>query len=165
MKTRVLVIALVVSAALNLGLIGFLVGAGSLGPRLWAPPGFSPVLNVERQMRFLPEERRQELAATVPSERRRVRAVLRDMRQAQGEIWEAVRAEPFERAALAAALERFRERFEAHQELAHATFVDIAAQLTAEERLRFADTVRHMERRRPDRDRRQGRERPERPRP
>ncbi len=160
MSTRALVIALAVSAALNLGLVGYLVGASAFDPPKRTAAGLAPIFNVERQMRFLDDDRRRELGPD-RDERRRMRAVLRDIRRAQGEIWEAVRAEPFDPDALAAALQRFREQFAEQQQISHAAFIEIAAKLTPAERLRFAETVRHMERR----HRREREPRPTPPRP
>lgn len=144
MKTRTLAIALGASLALNLLLAGVIAGAAATA--LWRePPGLDPNAGLMRLMRFLPGERRGELAID-RSQRRQLRAAQRAMRRSQRDIWEAVRAEPFDRARLAAALARFRTQFADHQEASHALFAGIAAQLSAAERQRFAQTVRHMAR-------------------
>lgn len=139
MKTKWLVIALIASATANLGLVGFWVGMQS-GPSPWAARGFDPTVGLGRLLRFLPEERRDDVLGN--DKRREIRASLRDMRRAQRAIDRALAAEPFPPDELEAALRRFAE----NQARMHAAFVDVAAALTPDERRRFRQTMRRGKR-------------------
>ena len=152
MKTRWLVVALAVSLALNIAVLGFAIGTASGGiPRL-ARPSFDPTVGIGRLLRFLPEERREAVADRAA--RRQVRESLRQLRAAQGDVTDALAQEPFDADALRAALERFRERFAASQMGSHAALVAISGKLTPEERALLVKTTRGM------RDARQKRDRP-----
>lgn len=135
MKSKWLIGGLAASVVLNLALIGFLIGAAS-GPPPWARRGFDPTDGLARLMFFLGEDRRKALFGDGRT-RREIGASLKDMRRAQRAIGEALTAEPFDRTALATALDQFRDQFEAHQTLSHAVLVDIAERMTPEERRRF----------------------------
>ena len=139
MKSKWLVIGLIVSLVLNLALVGFLVGRAS-GPSPWQRSALDPVAGLPRLLSFLPKERRRELLEQQP--RRQLRESLRDMRRAQHAIDEALVQEPFDAEALAAQLARYRQHFGASQTRSHAAFVAIAANLTPEERQRFVKSLR-----------------------
>ena len=139
MKAKWLVIGLVVSLTLNLALVGFLIGRAS-GPSPWHRGAFDPVAGLPRLMNFLPKERRRELIERQP--RRDVREALRAMRRAQHAMDAALGAEPFDPAALAEALARYREHFAAAQERSHAGFAALAADLTPQERQRLLENLR-----------------------
>ena len=147
MKHKWLIGGLVASVVLNLALIGFLVGMAS-GPSVWRARGFDPSVGMARLVRFLPPERRDELLDRATH--RQIRASLREMRRAQRAMHEALAAEPFDSAALAASLGQFRDHFATSQARSHAAFVEIAARLTPEERRGFVHTQQRRERR-PDR--------------
>ena len=151
MRRKWLLAGLVVSVALNLALIGFLAGTAG-GPPAWRTPGFDPAVGLARLVRFLPDERRDELLDR--SARREIGASLRDMRRAQRAMHEALAADTFDRAALAASLGQFRDHFAASQARSHAAFVEIAAHLTPQERRRFVQSQQRgkKSRRRDDRD-------------
>ncbi len=141
MKGKWIILALVVSVALNLGLIGFLVGAGTPPPH-GARGGFDPTAGLVRLWRFLPEQRRQELLGDNGGNwRREFRRSWREMRHTQHDIHDALLAEPFELAKLEAALARFRDHRAIHESRGHAVFVDVASRLTAAERRRFVETM------------------------
>ena len=91
-------------------------------------------------MNFLPKERRRELIEQQP--RQQVREALRDMRRAQRAMDRALAAEPFDAAALAEALARYRENFAAGQEHTHSAFLAMASELTPEERQRLLKSLR-----------------------
>ncbi len=143
MKTKWLVIALIVSMVANLGLVGFWVGTKSSPP--WAPRGFDPTVGLGRLVGFLPEDRRDEVFDR--DKRREIRAALGGMRSAQRAIDRALAAEPFPRDELETAL----RRLAANQARMHAAFVEVAAALNPEERRRFLQTMR-----RGKKDRRRG---------
>ena len=140
-KTRWLALALIVSLALNLALVGFLVGASGGPP--WRAATFDPTAGLGRLMRFLPDERRTAVFGDTDL-RRDIRQSLRTMRRAQHGIEEALAAEPFDAERLAEALEDFRAQFAGNQERSHAAFVSIMEKLTVEERQRFVETIGHM---------------------
>lgn len=162
MSKRALVIALIVSVVANLALIGFLIGTSG-GPPGWRSFGFDVTAGFGRLVRFLPDERRSEVLGGIDV-RRDIRASLRTMREAQHAIEEAMAAEPFDPAALTAALEGFRGHFTASQQESHAAFVTIMERLTPAERQEFVESMRHMRDPRRHRDRHgdRGRERDER---
>lgn len=134
MKRKWLIAGLLASLTLNLALVGFLIGTSS-GPSMWRARGFDPSVGLARLVRFLPPERRNELLDD--AKQREIRASLRDLRRAQRNLNKALTAEPFNRAAVKAALRRFRDQFADNQALSHAAFVAIAERLTPEERQRF----------------------------
>ena len=151
MKTRWLVVALAVSLALNIAVLGFAIGTASGGiPRL-ARPSFDPTAGIGRLLRFLPEERRE--AVVDRAARRQVRESLRQLRAAQRDVTDALAREPFDANALNTALERFREQFAASQMGSHAALVDISGKLTPEERALLVKTTRSKRDARPQRDR------------
>ena len=143
MKSRWLVIALVVSLVLNLALVGFLVGAAGRPPP-WRSPGFDATAGFSRLVRFLPEERRAAVFGNGDDLRREIRQSLRTMRQAQHGIEEALAAEPFDPDRLAAALEDFRAQFASNHERSHEGLVSIMQKLTPDERRKFVDSIQHM---------------------
>ena len=106
-----------------------------------------PTVGLALLMRNLPEERRQELAlegAPVLSDgelRRSIRLSMRELRNTQRTIGQAIAAEPFDPETLADALARYREHFDANQADNHQAFVDILARLTPEERRQFLEAV------------------------
>ncbi|MDE0177929.1 MAG: periplasmic heavy metal sensor [Gammaproteobacteria bacterium] len=151
MRSRWLVIALAISVALNIGMlglgIGFATGSPDWGRRV------DPTAGLSRLIRSLPEARREELTRTgAPAIsdgelRRKIGASMRDLRASQRHIADALAEEPFDPEAVAAALARFREHFAANQAGSHEAFVAILDRLTPEERRRFLESMR------PDRDR------------
>ena len=149
MRNRWLIGGLVVSVVVNLALAGFVAGRMT---RDFAPgPGFDPMVGVTRLVRFLEEERRREVLGDLRRQRHEVRASLRGVKGAQGQIVEAVRADPFDEDALRRALGEFRGRLEASQAGSHEMFVTMVARLTPEERRLLAQALRGPRWRRGDR--------------
>ena len=152
MRSRWLVIALALSVALNVGLIGVGIGFATGSPH-WGR-GVDPTAGLARLLRSLPEARREELTRTgAPAIsdgelRRRLGASMRELRVSQRQIASALAEEPFDPDAVAAALAIFREHHAANQAGSHEAFVAILERLTPEERARFLETMR------PDKDRR-----------
>ncbi|MYD95841.1 MAG: periplasmic heavy metal sensor [Gammaproteobacteria bacterium] len=145
MRTKWLVGVLIVSVVLNVAAVGFL--AGFLGKGKPSGRVVDPTVGLALLMRNLPDERRQELVregAPVLSDgelRRSIRVSMRELRNGQRTIGQAIAAEPFDPEALADALARYREHFDANQAGNHQAFVDILARLTPEERRRFLATM------------------------
>jgi Spy/CpxP family protein refolding chaperone len=91
--------------------------------------------------RVLPEERRDVIDAVFAPQRPALRERLGALFQARRAVREAMRAEPFDRAALDAAFERLREAETEAALQTQATLGDVLQQLTPEERRQFADLV------------------------
>jgi len=155
MRGKWLMLALVVSAALNLLLAGFVFGRLS-GPGP-VPAALDPSVGMFRVLPRLPEPRREALEPRVRKHFRALRDELRAMRAAQGSINEALAAEPFSAPDLTAALARFRTALLASQEQNHALLVDIAGDMSAAERRLLREA---MTRRRPPGHRDRGDSRP-----
>lgn len=146
MKSRWLVIALAISVAFNVGMLGLGIGFATGSPN-WGR-GVDPTAGLARLLRSLPEARREELSqggAPAMSDgevRRRIGASMRDLRGSQRMIARALAEEPFDPDRADAALARFREHFAANQASSHEAFVAILERLTPEERRRFLETMR-----------------------
>ena len=146
MKSKWLIGVVVVSLALNITALGFLIGFAS-GPAPWVR-GVDPTVGLARLTRFLPEERREQLAqAGTPAMsggelRRSIGATLRELRGSQRIIGAVIAADPFDADELAAALAVFREHFAANQADSHKAFVEILKRMTPEERRQFLNTMR-----------------------
>lgn len=139
MRNRWLVGGLVVSVVLNLLLVGFVIGRLATGPPLMAP---DPTAGFGRLLRFLPDERRD---AVTPMLREQVRDVMRTARGLRREheaVYDALVAEPYDPAALEAALAGLRTTLNATQEIAHRSLVEVAGTLTVEERRQLAEAMR-----------------------
>jgi hypothetical protein len=144
---RGLKIALALSLAVNLAIVGLVLGAmigfGPMGdrddPRLRAL-GLGPFAMA------LSREDRAGFGARID------RATMRAERRALGEglvsLRQALRAEPFDRAAAAAALARMRDATVTLQEVSHDALLDQIAQMPAADRAaladRFARALRRM---------------------
>ncbi len=152
MRSRWLVIALAISVALNVGMLGLGIGFATGSPH-WGR-GVDPTAGLARLIRSLPEARREELTRTgAPAIadgelRRRIGASMRDLRASQRHLADALAEEPFDPETVAAALARFRTHFAANQTSSHEAFVAILDRLTPEERHGFLETMG------PDKDRR-----------
>ena len=159
-KARWLLVALGVSLALNLGLVGFMIGKAAGPPTFFrAAAGMDPTVGLGRMLRFLPEERRREVMGR--DAHRQIRQSLAAVRQTQRALNRQLREEDFDAAAVTATLQSFRERFAESQARSHAALVAAAARLTPAERQQLVGQMRGG--RRGDRPRRRegaGRERP-----
>lgn len=148
-------VVLLVSLGLNLLLA---VAAGGL----WWRQRTAPAPHESLEARSLPDPRR--IARALPPARRALvrealapdRAAfaedLRALRASHAEVRDALRAQPFEAAALESALADVRERERAMAERVHAGLLRLSTQLTDAERAQLADSV-------PRRDHHHGRER------
>jgi uncharacterized membrane protein len=130
-RERRLLVALIVSAAVNLFLVGF-VAARTFGHRP-KPPGPGPfhareMFDVGRspEMRERFERRKEEL-----------RPQHRALREAREELEQALLAEPYDRARVEQALATLRKQTGTLQEGMHRALLDIAAELGPEERRAF----------------------------
>ena len=139
-RTRWLAVLLAASVALNLGLAGF--AAGRLFSGVHGGPLHDPARGLAHALRGLPEERRDVLRPMLRSQMGTVGQTFRNLREAQRDLVASAAAEPFDRAALEGALQRFRGELLASQERSHRAFVEVMAVLNAEERQRVLESMR-----------------------
>ena len=145
MSNKWLIGLLVVSVAVNLALVGFLVGRMSSG---FGPPiGMEMTIGIPRLLRELPDDRRQEILSASSFDRRQLRPALRAVRTAQQDIDKALVVEPFDPTDLEQALERFRETLDETQLQSHRSMIEVVSKLTAEERSLLAKSLRQRPRR------------------
>jgi uncharacterized membrane protein len=116
-----------VSAVLNVFLIGFLAGRHALGPGCGAR-GFRHEMHAPLAKRLPPEDRA------------RLRQKLEAVRAARSQVREALLREPFQAAQLEAALSVLRDRSAELQLDMHRELLENAGQLTVEQRRRLADS-------------------------
>lgn len=151
-------------AALTLSLAGNLVVAGLILAHRAPPPPFalgSPSA-VEGLFGQLSPEGEATVRETMRAARHDMREQMEALREARRDVRRVMEAENFDRAALAAALEKVRTLGDAVEQRMEAAFVTAAEKLTPEDRKRFRPGK--PERGRPDRDR-PDRDRPDRDRP
>ena len=98
------------------------------------PFGPDPTAGFFRLLGFLPDDRRAAIAPALRKQMGEVMPVLRKMRGDQHQVFETLTAEPFEPAALEAALAELRTNLTAVQVASHRSFVEMAKSLTPEER-------------------------------
>ncbi|MCZ6644431.1 MAG: periplasmic heavy metal sensor [Gammaproteobacteria bacterium] len=135
-----LIVALVVSLAINFALAGFFIGRASnldLHRTL-----MDPTLGFSRVLRQLPDERRAELRPLIRRHFRGMRPSLGGIRQAQSELNEALTADPFDAQRLAVALEQFREHLADNQMASHDSLVALVAALEPGERRLLVESMR-----------------------
>ena len=142
---RWMLVALFVSLALNLVVVGSVAGA------VWrcrAPPPWaaSVIPNLLGYASTLPPERRKELWDSTAEERGHIRPFRREVRAAREETIKALVAEPFDRAKFLAAQARQAEAENRARTAVQDLYVKIADSLTPEERRAFP---RWREHRRP----------------
>ena len=134
---RWMLVALFVSLALNLLVVGSLAGAvwRHRGP----PPMTSAVIpNLLGYASTLPAERHRHLWQLTRDERSHIRPFRREVRAAREETVKALIAEPFDRAKFLAAQARQAEAENRARAAVHDLYVKIADGLTPEERQAFA---------------------------
>jgi uncharacterized membrane protein len=119
----------VLSAVLNVFLIGFLAGRQAFGPGGCGPRG---VMRGGSRAAF--HER------VKPEDRARLRQLLGDVRQSREQVRAALRREPYDPAQLEAALSGLRKRSADVQEDMHRVLLESASKLSPEERRRLADS-------------------------
>ncbi|WP_439137936.1 periplasmic heavy metal sensor [Roseicyclus sp.] len=144
---RGLKIALALSLAVNLAVVGLIAGAAiGFGPNGDRDDPRLRALGLGPFAMALSREDRAGFATRID------RAALRAERRALGEglsaLGQALRAEPFDRAAAGAALARMRDATETLQSISHDALLDQIAQMPATERAaladRFARALRRM---------------------
>lgn len=144
---------LIGSLALNLLLVGFLVGGavagarhGHLagGPHDGPPRPFVAAIGMGWALHGLPAERKEALRPALRASFAQMRPHLRAMGAAQRDVATALEREQFDRAELERALAAMQARMRVIEGTGQAALVDVAAQLTWEERRQLATTLRAL---------------------
>jgi len=132
--------ALIASLALNLLIIGAvagtMVGFKKHGPRMGARGEDFGMMGLTR---VLPEERRKEVRKQLRADREKLRPLMEEVRTARRAAADALAAEPFDRAALDAAIAAVAEKERTVRQAAVNAFLGHAETLTAEERGKLAE--------------------------
>tara|TARA_R110002095_G_scaffold137259_1_gene118990 strand:+ start:103 stop:645 length:543 start_codon:yes stop_codon:yes gene_type:complete len=134
-------LVLVTSLALNLGILGMVVGAAVKGgwhggePRAIRDVGFGPFT------RALTEDDRKMMRRAFMANAPDMRATRQSLQQDMAALLAALRAAPFDPAALADALRQTTERARQRQEIGEKLLLDFVAALPDAERLAFADRL------------------------
>ena len=145
MKSKWLLALLVLSLALNLALVGFLLGRSSAGFA-----GGDPTRGFPRwAMMEMSPERREALRPALSNERANMRRQLRGLREHHQSLRSAVAATPFDAAALDAALADMRSAYAQVESANHAAFREFVTQLTTAERQQLARQLERQHPRRP----------------
>ncbi len=129
-RSSLVLIALLISLALNLLIAGFLVGKhrGSPGER---PP-------MDWAVEHLSPETQRRVRGQMRAQLSEVRPLREDMRKAHAAVRRAVAAEDYDPQALALALENTRQVSERYQALIHKNLVEVSTELPREERIALA---------------------------
>ena len=142
-NSRGLVIALVVSIALNLVTVGIFVGSffrGEGGPRP-EMHRIDPAWGMRRLLGDLPEERTKVLAPLYRDYFSAMRPRFREIRGTQESLRAAMLTEPLDEAALRTALGAFQDQLTGSQRATQDAFVALAAELTLSERQQLVENM------------------------
>ena len=143
-QRRWLLPALLLSVAINIAFVGYLVGRQS-APVLAGPVGNPLVVSgaVGRFVRDLPPERREELKPLVREHLRALRKGARGLRSAHHELQHALRVEPFDEEKTRMALGQLSRAIDPQaSRQAEDTYVSLLRAMTPEERRAFAERRR-----------------------
>jgi uncharacterized membrane protein len=130
---RGLIIALVISMAVNLLLGGAILGRVLMGP----PPGPMPN-HLGWIIRDLDTDTRKQLKPLLVEHARKAMPLRQEMRQAQRAFRQALLTEPLDESELTASLERLQTASAAFQDTMHKEMLVILKQLSPAERARVA---------------------------
>lgn len=139
-SSRYLIAALAISVAINLALLGFVLGRASNLDR--PAMRVDPQLGVGRLLRDMPAERREAIEPLVKDYFRSLRPRMRQVQRAQGAIRDAILTEPFDAEAMADALGTFNTRLYESQARGHPQLVRLLAALSIEERRELVQRFR-----------------------
>ena len=154
---RALVVALVVSIALNLVAVGIFLGRAA-GPKP-EMQRIDPVFGIRRLLGDLPEERAQALAPLYRDYFAAMRPRFREIRGTQEALRVAMLTDPLDEAGLRGALESIEAQLTGSQQASQDAFVALAAELTLAERQQLVENMgRRPERFRPGDPKRPGRD-------
>ena len=142
-STRIVLIA---SLALNVFALGAFTSALVLDGSRWfgdreRPRRFIGMPSPHRLRAALDEGDQRTLHAAMEAHRSEIRARIRGIRAARRDVAEAIRAQPFDRARLDAALVRLRESEGATATEIHGMIAELVAKLDADGRARVAELI------------------------
>ena len=142
-------IALAVSLALNLAVIGLVSGAvlGGGGPRDGRSGPALQALGLGPFAQALPREDRAELRARIEGTGLQLREERRAIGRSLRSVEDALRADPFDRAAVEQAFARSRGLVISLQETGHTALLDQIESMTTTERADLADALQEAMRR------------------
>ena len=142
MRSKWLIGLFVLSVAVNLALIGFLVGRHS-----GAAAFVDPAREYPRWVRTLPDSRRDTLRPAIIQHIRSMRGNIRTLSGLNREVHKAIAADPFDASRLAAALQAVNRHNNDMQHKSHQSLASFVGQLTSAERAAFAASLQRAERR------------------
>lgn len=135
-----------VSLALNLVLIGLLIGAG-IRHHVLGEAGFGGPRTIFHILRELPSEKRDQARAMVKERRADISAARRLRAEARGALGDAIAADPYDAAAVSAAFETLRTREYEMRSLSHSVVTEILADIEAEERRELGERLQPKKKR------------------
>ena len=149
-RPKILLIALVISLAINLAMLGFAVAR-----MIFEPTSFANAIHISPRWAYhLPDERRKELRPLLREQFKRARAQRPLLREKHKAVQRALAAEDFSENSLNEALVELRSALQTSQSQSHADFSGFVTQLTATER---KDLAKELLRRSRPRDHSQSR--------
>jgi len=129
-RPKILLIALVISLAINLAMLGF-----AAARIIFEPTRFANAIHISpRWAHHLPDERRKELRPLLREQFKRARAQRPLLREKHKAVQRALAAEDFSENSLNEALVELRSALQTSQSQSHADFSGFVTQLTATER-------------------------------
>jgi uncharacterized membrane protein len=141
---RISIIALIVSLAVNLAVLGFTVARWG-----FTPPHIANAIHISpRWAHHLPKERRKELRPILREQFRRAQAQRPLLHEKHQAVRRALAAEDFQGQALDKALNELRIALEGSQRHSHAAFSQFVRELTQQERKELADELAKKRRKR-----------------
>ena len=150
MRPKILLIALVISLAINLAMLGFAVAR-----MIFEPTSFANAIHISpRWAHHLPDERRKELRPLLREQFKRARAHRPLLREKHKAVQRALAAEDFSEKSLNQALVELRRTLQTSQNQSHQDFSSFVTRLTASER---KDLAKELLRRSRPRDQKQPR--------
>lgn len=150
MRPKILLIALVISLAINLAMLGFAVAR-----MIFEPTSFANAIHISpRWAHHLPDERRKELRPLLREQFKRARAQRLLLREKHKAVQRALAAEDFSEKSLNQALVELRRTLQTSQNQSHQDFSSFVTRLTASER---KDLAKELLRRSRPRDQKQPR--------
>ena len=150
MRPKILLIALVISLAINLAMLGFAVAR-----MIFEPTSFANAIHISPRWAYhLPDERRKELRPLLREQFKRARAQRLLLREKHKAVQRALAAEDFSEKSLNQALVELRRTLQTSQNQSHQDFSSFVTRLTASER---KDLAKELLRRSRPRDQKQPR--------
>ena len=139
-QTKLWLVLLLLSVALNIGLIGFLAGKISgLAPSLRG--GMPPNAAIGRFVRQLDESRQRELRPLLRTHRQTLRPGAIELRKAHGALQTALATEPLNTRAIELALDSIASTSGQRSPAFNQSFIDLVKALTQAERQLLANSL------------------------